>query len=35
MASPRKRAARWRLVQYALLVILLAAVLLLADWPEL
>ena len=35
MASPRQRAARWRLVQYALLVLLLAAVLLLADWAEL
>jgi polar amino acid transport system permease protein len=35
MASPRQRAARWRLIQYALLVLLVAAVLLLADWGEL
>ena len=35
MASPRQRAARLRLVQYVVLVALLLAVLLLADWGEL
>ena len=35
MASPRQRAARWRLVQYAALAIVLVAGLLLADWGEL
>ena len=34
MASPRQRAARWRLIQYAVLAILVAAILLLADWGE-
>ena len=35
MASPRQRAARLRLVQYAVLAIALVAVLLLANWGEL
>ena len=35
MASPRQRAARWRLVQYAVLVAVVLAVLLVADWGEL
>ena len=35
MASPRQRAARWRLVQYAVLAIVLVAALLLANWGEL
>jgi polar amino acid transport system permease protein len=35
MASPRQRAARLRLVQYVVLVALLLAVVLLADWGEL
>ncbi|MCY4727939.1 amino acid ABC transporter permease [Nocardioides sp. STR2] len=35
MASPRQRAARMRVVQYVVLVALLLAVLLLADWGEL
>jgi polar amino acid transport system permease protein len=35
MASPRQRAARWRLVQYVALALVLAAMLLLADWGEL
>jgi polar amino acid transport system permease protein len=35
MASPRKRAARWRYVQYAVLVAVVLGVVLLADWSEL
>ena len=35
MASPRQRAARLRYVQYAVLVIVLVAVVLLADWAQL
>jgi polar amino acid transport system permease protein len=35
MASPRQRAARWRYVQYAVLVLVLAAIFFLADWAEL
>ena len=35
MASPRQRAARWRYVQYAVLVAVLLAVAFLADWNEL
>ena len=35
MASPRQRAARWRYVQYAVLVLVLLAVGLLADWEQL
>jgi polar amino acid transport system permease protein len=32
MASPRQRAARWRYVQYAILVAVLVAIFFLADW---
>ena len=32
MASPRQRAARWRYVQYAVLVVVLLAIALIADW---
>jgi polar amino acid transport system permease protein len=35
MASPRQRAARWRYVQYAVLVLVLVAIFFLADWAEL
>ncbi|MQW75300.1 ABC transporter permease subunit [Nocardioides sp. dk4132] len=35
MASPRQRAARWRAVQYAVLVLILVAIGFLADWGEL
>jgi polar amino acid transport system permease protein len=35
MASPRQRAARWRYVQYAVLVAVLVVVFLVADWAEL
>jgi polar amino acid transport system permease protein len=35
MASPRQRAARWRLVQYAVLVAVALVVVLVADWGEL
>jgi polar amino acid transport system permease protein len=35
MASPRQRAARWRLIQYTVLVILVVAMFLVADWGEL
>lgn len=35
MASPRQRAARWRLVQYVVLALLLVALVLFADWGEL
>ena len=35
MASPRQRAARWRYVQYAILVAVLVAIFFLADWKQL
>ncbi|WP_181310325.1 amino acid ABC transporter permease [Nocardioides campestrisoli] len=35
MASPRQRAARWRLVQYAVLVAVIAALAYVADWGQL
>jgi polar amino acid transport system permease protein len=35
MASPRQRAARWRYVQYAVLVLAIVAILFVADWGEL
>lgn len=35
MASPRQRAARWRYVQYAVLVVVFVAVYFVADWSEL
>lgn len=35
MASPRQRAARWRYVQYAVLVVVVLAAVFLADWDEL
>ena len=34
MASPRQRAARWRLVQYAVLVLIVVVVALVADWGQ-
>ncbi|UUZ60100.1 hypothetical protein [Nocardioides sp. B-3] len=34
MASPRQRAARWRYVQYAVLVAVLVAIAFLADWGQ-
>ena len=34
MASPRQRAARWRYVQYAVLVAILLTVALVADWAQ-
>ena len=34
MASPRQRAARWRYVQYAVLVVVLLAIALIADWEQ-
>ena len=34
MASPRQRAQRMRYVQYAILVLVLLAVVFLADWGE-
>jgi polar amino acid transport system permease protein len=35
MASPRQRAARWRYVQYAVLVVVLVTIALVADWAQL
>lgn len=35
MASPRRRAARWRYVQYAVLVVVVLAIAFLADWSQL
>jgi polar amino acid transport system permease protein len=35
MASPRQRAARWRYVQYTVLVVALVAIFFLADWAQL
>jgi polar amino acid transport system permease protein len=35
MASPRQRAARLRYVQYAVLVLVLLAIVLFADWDQL
>ena len=34
MASPRQRAARWRYVQYAVLVVVLLAIAFIADWEQ-
>ena len=34
MASPRQRAARWRYVQYAVLVVVLLTIALVADWAQ-
>ena len=34
MASPRQRAARWRYVQYTVLVVVLLTIALLADWDQ-
>ena len=34
MASPRQRAARWRYVQYAVLVVVLLAIAFIADWAQ-
>ena len=34
MASPRQRAARWRYVQYAVLVAVLLAIAFIADWEQ-
>ncbi len=35
MASPRQRAARWRYIQYAVLLLILVGILFVTDWAEL
>ena len=34
MASPRQRAARWRYAQYAVLVVAVVVIFLVADWAQ-